>query len=360
MKGLLRIAFLFFYFSVGAQNSDTSYFDYNWNPVEKSDRKMYFINIRHSNSEKFYITSFTYKGDPYHYSEYLDEKFERRNGLTFWMDKHSDTTEKRIYSSGILMEKVFFEKNIPYEKTVFSGPNSKYVYTIVNGKMVSSKTLYTDSLIYKFRGKDSVLFLNNLQFAFREEEPFKNNWVFKFKILPWTMGDDGGMNYSLGLEYTFRKIHSIDLTGTYLDWQQDMDDASGNDLPPLFQVRRGLQLSYRYYFQFYDMNKKFRMFFSPFIRYSKFKDYYLEGTPTNYFRNEANNYSGGLLLGFCVDGTGGYDPFYTEFFVGPQFVFSELAEGFIQDNLSIEREFADSKLGLRFGMNFCGLLSRKK
>jgi hypothetical protein len=179
-------------------------------------------------------------------------------------------------------------------------------------------------------------------------------------MLPWLMGDDGGMTYSLGYEYNFKRVHGIELIATYFDWDIDQEDGYGNPLPPIYNVRRSIQLDYRYYFT--PIKKKrddWKFFVSPFVRYMKWKDYYSEGAVTQYFKNESWNYTSGIVLGFCAD-LGTDDGMYTEFFIGPQYIYRKSSEGINQNLVSIEQTYFTQKFGIRFGMNFCGLLSRKK
>lgn len=360
MKIFLFAIILFFYLSVGAQTSDTLYFDAKWNVIDKG-KNFAFYSIKQTENDTTHVIYFYKKGKKYSEGKYQSTKEKKWLGNYIRFEKNGDTNLIISYKNGKNENEIYFEegKRIKWIKIV--NDSTYYRYIISGGKYIVAKSLLMGEYEYIFQGKDSILNLEKLSLAFRKSEPSTNYYILKYKMLPWILGEDVGMNYTLGIEYTFNKIHSVELTATYFDWDQDQEDSFGNPLPSIYNVRRSLQLGYRYYFpKFKKQKNEYRLFVSPYIRYSKWKDHYSEGAVTNYFQNESWNYISGINFGISLDISGENDASYTEFFIGPTYFSRYTEEGFTDNNLTIHQNYYTNKFGLRIGMNFCGLLERKK
>ncbi len=340
-----------------AQPVKTVYYDKDGLEVFSTSDYHYY-SVQTFNGEKYFFTNYTKKGRPYFSGECKDSNYFISDGIFVWLDEKRDTISVLRYENDVLKTKIIYEAGEPINKFVFRNDTSYYEFKVSERKYIVDKKLYDGEMEYYFRGKDSFPDMNRLRFAFRKREPGSDYFILKYKMLPWVIGEDVGMNYSLGLEYTLHRVHSFDLTATYFDWDQDQEDTYGNPLPSIYNVRRGLQLGYRYYFTPFKKSKReLKYFVSPFIRYSKWKDYYSEGAVTDYFRNESWNYAGGILFGLALD-MGEDDGMYTEFFIGPQYYLRKTAEGFTTNSITVENEYFSRNFGVRFGMNFCGLISR--
>lgn len=359
MRHVLNLILVLSVVQATAQPVKTVYYDKD-GEVVSADDKFAFYSIHTFNGEKYFFTNYTKKGKPYYSGECKDSLYYISDGIFVWLDEKLDTLSVLRYENDVIKTKIEYEAGNPVFKYEYRNDTSYYQFAISDRKYIIDKKLYDGEMEYYFRGKDSFPDMNRLRFAFRKKGNGSDYYIAKFKMLPWVIGEDVGMSYSLGLEYTFHRIHSFDLTATYFDWDQDQEDNYGNPLPSIYNVRRSLQLGYRYYFNMFKSKKdEWKFFVSPFIRYSKWKDHYSEGAVTDYFRNESWNYAGGILLGFAFDG-GTDDGMYTEFFIGPQYYLRKTAEGFTTNNITVENEYYTRKFGVRFGMNFCGLISRKE
>lgn len=346
--------------SVGAQVTDTLYFDGNWKSLKKNKRYSYYA-IRIRNSDTTIINYYYKRGKIYSKGRYVSSPEKKWIDNYYRFEKNGDTSLLITYSNGRNINEYYFEggKRVKWIKNI--NDSTYYKYQISGGKFITSKSLFIGMYEYYFQGKDSILNLNKFSLAFRKKEPNSDYWIIKYKMLPWVFGEDVGMNYTLGLEYTFCKVHSIEFTSTYFDWDIDQEDNYGNPLPSIYNVRRSLQLGYRYYFpKFKEQKNNYRLFISPYLRFAKWKDYYSEGAVTNYFQNESWNYISGINFGICLDISGEDDDSYTEFFLGPTYFSRYTEEGFTDNNLIIQQNYYTQKFGFRLGMNFCGLLSRGK
>jgi hypothetical protein len=359
MRYFLFIISILIKLSVGAQITDTSYFDANWKTVSKGKKFTYYIIFEKSGA-KFLHTSYYRNGRKYGSGEFKDDKYEIRDGIFCWNTEAGDTMAIEKFENNVLKYSIIYEGRNPERKRVYQNDSTYYEYGISDRKYIVSKSLQCGEMVYRFYGKDSVADMNYLRFAFRKNGNGSNYHIAKYKMLPWIMGEDGGMTYSLGYEFNFKRVHGIELLATYFDWDIDQEDGYGNPLPPIYNVRRSIQLDYRYYFTPIKKKKdEWKFFVSPFVRYMKWKDYYSEGAVTNYFRNESWNYTTGVVLGFCLD-MGTDDGMYTEFFIGPQYIHRKTTEGINVNFISVEQTYLTQKYGIRFGMNFCGLMSREK
>lgn len=343
--------------SVGAQIIDTSYFNTHWEKVTEGKKYAYQV-IYEKSENKFLRHSYWRNGNKYSYGEFGDEGYETREGWFCWFNENGDTVVVEFYLNDAINTELIYEGKFPITKKEYLNDSTYYAYGIGDRKYITSKKLYIGEQIYDFYGKDSVEDWNHLRFAFRKNGRGTNYHIFKFKMLPWIFIEDAGMTYTLGYEFNFNRVHSVGLAATYLDWDMDQEDGYGNPLPSIYNVRRSLQLDYRYYFPLIRKKRdEWKFFVSPFLRYMKWKDYYSEGAVTEYLRNESWNYTGGLLLGICFD-LGEDDGIYSEFFIGPQYIHRKTEEELIRNAVYLENSYFMDKFGIRFGMNFCGLLSR--
>ena len=359
MRGILFLVFVFSFLSVGAQITDTSYFNSNWENV--SFKKKFTYKVIYEKSENKFLR-FTYlrNGKKYSYGEFSDEKYLKREGTFCWFHEYGDTAVVEYYVKDELKSVIIYEGKFPTEKREYLNDSTYYSYGIGDRKYIISKKRVEGEMVYHFQGKDSLANLNFFRFAFRKKGAGTNYHILKYKMFPWTFIEEAGMLYGLGYEFNFKRVHGIEIAATYFDWDMDQEDGYGNPLPSIYNVRRSIQMDYRYYFTPIKKKKdEWKFFVSPFVRYMKWKDYYAEGAVTDYFQNESWNYTAGILLGYCFD-AGQDDGMYTEFFIGPQYIYRKTSEGLTQNSVSVEQTYFTQKFGIRFGMNFCGLFTRKE
>jgi len=80
--------------------------------------------------------------------------------------------------------------------------------------------------------------------------PSQNYFAIKGKILPWLLGNMGGLNLTLGAEQSFFTHHSIAIEGYFYGIQDHHDnmiaDSSWSD--DHYSRDRALALTYRFYF----------------------------------------------------------------------------------------------------------------
>lgn len=359
MRVILFFVFIIFNFSVGAQIIDTVYFNANFEQVDNGDRYFYYMIFEKSGEKNLHRT-YLRNGKIYRIGEFVDDKFQIITGNFCWYSENNDTLIIERFERDTLKYSIIYEGKNPVQKKVYLNDSTYYSYGIGDRKYIISKKRVEGEMVYRFQGKDSITDMNYLRFAFRKNRVGGNYHILKYKMLPWIIGEDAGMVYTLGYEFNFKRVHGIGFAATYFDWDIDQEDATGNPLPSIFNVRRSIQLDYRYYFTPIKKKKdEWKFFVSPFARFMKWKDYYAEGAVTDYFKNESWNYTTGIVLGLCLD-MGTDDGMYTEFFIGPQYIYRKTSEGINQNSVSVEQTYFTQKFGIRFGMNFCGLVSRGK
>lgn len=160
-------------------------------------------------------------------------------------------------------------------------------------------------------------------------------WSVKGKILPWTLGNGGGVSGLLGIEYGFTKNQSIGID-VYSELEENSDD-NVNDTSGVqhaigdywHSFERAIFFNYRYYFSFQRLreHKGIAPYLLAFVRYGKIDAAYDPLYPLNYYwKQDQRHYSAGLLLGttfpffthrWCLDiNTGIFDKqkvIYTQF-----------------------------------------------
>ena len=107
------------------------------------------------------------------------------------------------------------------------------------------------------------------------KEAYSGNWAIKGKVLPFVLGNDGGLNGLLGFEFGIFKRHSLGIDGYFLreGGSHDMvTDTAGN----YFEVGNyhrtvdlAVFINYRYYFDLFHLreNKKTAPYAGAFVRY---------------------------------------------------------------------------------------------
>ena len=136
-----------------------------------------------------------------------------------------------------------------------------------------------------------------------------NTWVVKGKILPWAL-IGLGINYTLGMEYGFRKVNSIGFTLTYDDmsFPHEVYDTISKEYvagPRMYQVNRGVFLNYRRYPHFPRWSKAdITPHFDAFVRYGLLHDAYEDDYTTNIVEHTETHYSAGIAFGIVIPMTG--------------------------------------------------------
>ncbi len=131
-------------------------------------------------------------------------------------------------------------------------------------------------------------------------------WSIRGKILPYPLGNSGGINFTAGIEFGFCKNHSISIDGIF-DLLSGIDDhltdTSGvyHDAVKIEKDRyKGIFISYRYYLDFPKLreNKGLSLYTSTYLRYGTLSTWHDGSFSYNTtLSSEEINYSGGILIG---------------------------------------------------------------
>ena len=299
------------------------------------------------------LTSYYPKGRKSMQGQFSDCKLKTRTGLFIWFSKNGDTTSTELYEKGRVTTITSFENGKRFDREVLVNDSTKYTNSYSHHKE-TDKRLYAGRKEYLFKDNDSIWNFRNYKYTFTGKWPFVNVIGIKWKILPYAIGDDGGMFYTLGLEYSFRFKHSLELTANYVDYDSAPEDSVGNNLPSIYTVRRSLQLGYRYYFK--SVGEQYKIYVSPFLRFAKWQDFYSQGAPTDFTKNEMWDYGGGALIGIS---TWGGDRGYVDMFAGPQYIFRYHETQVESNQVTINTKEWQNRFSLRVGFNFSYLFFRK-
>lgn len=140
-----------------------------------------------------------------------------------------------------------------------------------------------------------------------------NSWAIKGKVLPWFgIGSMRGINYTLGVEYGFAKVHSIGIDLVY------NDNCSGHEVydsvekeyrpgPKAYTVSRGIFINYRRYLDIrktmlyrplvWVFNDNFLPYVSAFGRVGNRDYHYEKNYETSNISHDELQYSAGILFG---------------------------------------------------------------
>ena len=140
MKYFSVFIFVFLKLSVGAQITDTSYFDANWKIMEKDKRYSYYI-IFEKSKEKFLHTSYFRNGKKYGSGEFSDSAYQVRDGIFCWNTEAGDTMAVEKYENNILKYSIIYEGKNPERKKVYLNDSTYYNYGISGRKYIISKSL---------------------------------------------------------------------------------------------------------------------------------------------------------------------------------------------------------------------------
>ncbi|NCX96985.1 MAG: hypothetical protein EBX41_11395 [Chitinophagia bacterium] len=191
-----------------------------------------------------------------------------------------------------------------------------------------------------------------------------NTWSLKGKVFPWTVMAASGINYSLGVEYGFKKVHAIGIDAAYNDYSftnEEYDSARGYYFGPRqFTVVRGLFLNYKRYLHICDravlfkpISKLFKGDCLPYIglfgRYGKSDVHYQPGYVTKQIAYDEWQYSLGALFGVL---SGAID-----MNIGP-FYKTRIMKEVRQDGGLITSRTQRSNFGIRVGFNFFLVVKR--
>lgn len=124
-----------------------------------------------------------------------------------------------------------------------------------------------------------------------------NTLALKFKLLPWVMGNNGGLNGGIGIEQSFFKRNSAGLEFCFNRWAEHYDNDSGYS-DDAYHRDRALVANYRFYYG--NMNQKRAVCFYNGIayRYGRFKQEWSDALAENHHTLRIKNYNApGLIFG---------------------------------------------------------------
>jgi hypothetical protein len=131
-------------------------------------------------------------------------------------------------------------------------------------------------------------------------------WSIKGKVLPFFLGNGGGLSALFGAEYGIATNQSIGIDG-FFEYQENSDDNVQDTAGAEHSVgnywhssERAVFINYRYYFNFQRLRQKkgIAPYTVAFLRYGKLDQYYDPLYPlTSYYQNHEWDYSAGVLVG---------------------------------------------------------------
>lgn len=342
--------------TIYGKGQDTIYYNKKWEPTEKK-RFSYYRVVQFKDS-LYHVTDCYQQGTLQMTGQYSDQELKIPVGKFIWMGMNADTVSIRIYANGLNTCVILFEEGRREYRAQFINDSTTLTNNYLAGKYEIEKRLFVGKREYHYRGDEPVLNTKLFRYAFKKDWPYTNVIAIKGKAIPWFIIEEVGMVYSLGVEYTFHLKHSLELQATYFDHEHDAEDINGDPVPTTYTIRRSVQLGYKFYFKpWKGMDEDVRKFYvSPFLRYSKWHDYYEKGSYSPFTRNETWNYSTGIVAGYCI-ATG--DRSYLDFFAGPQLVQRHNESTQTVNNNEIYQTIDKTLVNARIGFNFSYLLFRK-
>jgi hypothetical protein len=134
-------------------------------------------------------------------------------------------------------------------------------------------------------------------------------WNVKGKVLPFLIGNGGGVSGFLGAEYGFLKNQSIGVDG-YLLLQEDSDDHADDTAGVehatgkyFSSAESAVLVDYRYYFSLQRLRKKGVVFYTlAYVRLGHISRHWdpLYPTPTTAVTQKENHRSAGIQLGSTI------------------------------------------------------------
>ncbi len=192
-----------------------------------------------------------------------------------------------------------------------------------------------------------------------------DTWAVKAKVLPWML-IGSGINYTLGVEYGFKKVHSIGIDLVYNDMstEHEVYDTGKKDYvsgPRMYAVVRGAFLNYRRYFDVTKtalgrpMNKVFGTNYLPYLgafaRYGKTDYHYEPGYVTSQVSYDEWQYSGGVLVGIVHS--------IFDFNIGPFYKQKYITDVEMENGIKVYHDSKVSNWGLRIGVNMFFVLKQR-
>jgi hypothetical protein len=134
------------------------------------------------------------------------------------------------------------------------------------------------------------------------------NWSIKGKVLPFVLGDQGGISFLLGGEYGFTRNQSLGIDG-FVEFISKSDNNSTDTAGVMHDVaryyhstERALFLNYRYYFSS-PLRQQHGIvpYLLVFLRYGKIDEHYNPLYPlSSFLNNYQTHYSAGLMAGSVI------------------------------------------------------------
>ncbi|MBS1637341.1 MAG: tetratricopeptide repeat protein [Bacteroidetes bacterium] len=182
------------------------------------------------------------------------------------------------------------------------------------------------------------------------------NWAVKGKAMPYVLGNGGGINALLGVEYGLGKHHSLGIDAYLLSGGspgEEYDTLKKETIvtPASGSTDRALFLNYRYYFGLQGLRQNHGLTFytGAFARYGYLFYTFENGYKTHILSQNETHYSGGILLGSIIRVK---DQMGIDVNVGIYYKEIYAHKAYTDNGMTIREDKSHSQVSARIGLNF--------
>ena len=239
--------------------------------------------------------------------------------------------------------------------------SSSVLISIIISAMQSLRTLLLLSIVILLFPYSKLAAQTNA--IYYPSDPSHNTFTIKAFSVP-TFLFINGMNGSLGVEYGFKKRHSVGVSivytesGSKMSYNDSTQKAAG--YPFLHSVDRGVLVYYRYYTKgwYHVLNSDFRPYASGFVRFGNHDWHHDKNYETNQIKYDEQQFSTGVLVGvvtplevggLCVDAN-----------IGPFWKWKNTRDEHLENAVAVVDYSKEQKLGLKVGLTLSYVLKRGK
>ena len=194
-----------------------------------------------------------------------------------------------------------------------------------------------------------------------------HTWVIKGITLPYFLGNNAGIAFSLGGEYWFLKNQSIGIDG-FINLaegsREDIADTAGivHDVGGYYHTtEKAIFLNYRYYFGSNPLrnNSDFALYVSTYFRYGHRATLKDELYPEDYITKIENSWSQGILIG-SVSALDQSKRFYFDVNAGPFFKEKNINTTYREAGIIKSSNEKPSAIGVRIGIYICYFIPARR